>query len=136
MVTMSQEVRVPVEECAHGGIARIGQTVVSGRLRWYRSTSCSDCGNVEEDGVGFPPDEVRAPLLKDGGHWEVVAQESGGAAAIKVVKEILGLSKAEAAARLRRFPIVFQGTLTEAEWVKEQLSAALIPASVVEAVEA
>lgn len=135
MVTMSQEVRVPVEECTHGGFARIGQTVVSGHLRWYRSTSCSDCGNVEEDGVGFPPEEIRALLLKDGGHWDVVARESGSAAVVKVVKEVLGLSNAEAAAQLRSFPIVFQGTSTEAGWLKDRLSALLIPASVVKAVD-
>lgn len=131
---MSQEIRVPAEECLHGGIARVGETVVSGRLRWYRSTSCPDCGNVEEDGIGMPPEEVRKLILNEGGHWDVVAQEANGAAAIKVVKGALNLSNVEAVEQLRSFPIVFRGTLTEAEWLREKLSASSIEASIVKAV--
>ncbi|MFC4255441.1 hypothetical protein GRI97_08380 [Altererythrobacter xixiisoli] len=130
---MGQEVRLRDQQCAHGGFAHIGQSVVFGQLRWYRSTFCPQCKPTEEDGDGLPPEEFRRLLLNDGGYWEVRAQAgSRPAVVIRIVKSVLGLSNAEAFAQMRQFPTVFQGTQTEAEWVQGHLAAASISASVLE----
>ena len=78
---MSQEVLTP-QECGHGGTVRLGQTIVSNQLRWYRSMSCPSCGHTEEDGVGVPPKKLRDRLLKEGGRWKLVANGPNKAAPI------------------------------------------------------
>lgn len=128
---MSQEVQVMSEACDHGGVARIGQTIVSARLRWYRSISCPNCGRIEEDGAGFPPEELRVPLLKDGGYWDVLTKSSNRPAVMRALKKSLGLSNEELSEQLRRFPVVFGGTKTEAEWIMTQLRASDIESSVI-----
>src|SRR5215475_6336093 len=66
---VSQEIVVPYEECGHAGTARLGQTIVSNRLRWYRSISCPNCRHIEEDGLGLPPASLR-PAAESGGTVE------------------------------------------------------------------
>lgn len=135
MEVVSQEVQVISEKCDHGGVVRIGQTIVSAQLRWYRSTSCPNCGRVEEDGIGFPPEELRGHLIKGGGYWDVRANSANRSLVMKELKKILGLSNEKLPQQIRRFPIVFRGTKTEAEWVMMQLNASCIESSVIESME-
>jgi hypothetical protein len=132
---MSQQITVPYEECGHGGTARLGQTIVSNELRWYRSISCPNCGHIEEDGIGFPPEDLRDQLLKQGGRWKLVANEANRVAVLKIIRSSLGLSMEEAAATLRHFPTVYTGTKTEAQWLKTQMEASHISSRIVESVE-
>jgi hypothetical protein len=132
---VGQEVQIPCDRCRHGSVVRVGQTVVDGQLRWYRSFSCQHCGNAEEDGVGFPPAELRDLLLESGGRWKLVVGEAKRVAAIKVLRSVLGLATEEsAAATLRRFsafPVVHVGTRTEAKWLKAHMDAAQVASQVV-----
>jgi hypothetical protein len=130
---VSQEMLTP-HECGHGGTARLGQTIVSNQLRWYRSISCPSCGHIEEDGVGVPPKELRDRLLKEGGRWKLVANGPHKAAPIKVVRSALGLS-GEAASAFRLFPVLYIGTKTEAEWLKARMDASNLASQIVESVE-
>lgn len=134
-VGMSQEILVPYEECGHGGMARLGQTIVHNRLRWYRSISCPSCGHVEEDGVGIPPEHLRDQLLKRGGRWKLLVNEADKAAAIRVIRIALSLSLEETAATLRAFPVVYTGTKTEVEWLKGQMDASNITSQTIESIE-
>jgi len=129
---VSQEIVVPYEECGHAGTARLGQTIVSNRLRWYRSISCPNCRHIEEDGLGLPPASLRDQLLKVGGRWNLVANEASRVAAMRVIRSALGLSIEETVAAFRLFPVVYTGTKTEAEWLKAQMEASDIPSQVVE----
>lgn len=131
MVIMSQEFIVPSEECDHGGVVHIGQTVVSGRLRWYKSISCSNCGKVEVDGIGFPPEEVRKIILNSDGYWNVSVEKPNFIKAVKIVKETIGLSNEEVICQVRRYPVIFQGTMTESEWIKNKLATFSINSEIV-----
>src|SRR5215510_13852838 len=107
-----------------GGTARLGQTIVSNRLRWYRSISCPICRHVEEDGLGLPPEPVRDQLLKKGGRWSLVVNEASRVAAMRVIRS---LSLEETVDAFHLFPVVYTGTKTEAEWLKAQMGASDIP---------
>jgi hypothetical protein len=128
---MAQQIRIPYDGCIHGGIAFLGQTIASNELRWYRSFSCPVCGHVEEDGTGFPPPAWRELLLNEGGRWNLVADGTNRAAAIQVMRAALALSMEEAAAALRQFPVLYAGTVTEAEWLKALLEASGLASQIV-----
>ena len=119
---MSQYVQVPCEDCGHHGTASLGQAVVSGRLLWSRSILCPKGCAIEEDGDGFPPEWFRAVLLEDGGLWEVHAAGVDRVALLKAIRDLFGLSMEESLDKGRMFPLLFQGTRTEAEWLREKLS--------------
>jgi len=129
---MSQEIVVPYEECGHAGTARIGQTIVCNRLRWYRSISCLNCTHIEEDGPGLPPGPLRDQLLKEGGRWNLVANAASRVPAMRVIRSALGLSMEETVAAFQLFPVVYTGTKTEAQWLKAQMEASDIPSQMVE----
>lgn len=133
---MSQEILLPCEECGHEGTVRLGQTVVGNQLRWYRSVSCPSCGHIEVDGVGIPPEHMRDQLLQKGGRWNLLVTEANKKArAIRVIRNALGLSMEETAARLRVFPIVYTGTKTEVEWLKGEMEASNVISQIIECVE-
>lgn len=130
---MNQEVEIPCEECAQGGgTARIGQSLVSDELRWYRSILCRDGRHIEEDDIGFPPLRVREELLKWGGRWNLVITGTNKAEALLVIRRALGLSIKETASRLRSFPVVFTGTKTEAAWLKGRMESSNIASQIIE----
>jgi hypothetical protein len=129
---MSKEIVVPYEECGHAGTARLGQTIVSNRLRWYRSISCPNCRHIEEDGLGLPPGPLRDQLLKEGGRWNLVANRASRVAAMRVIRSAWGLSMEETVATFRLFPVVYTGTKTEVEWLKAQMEASDIPLKIIE----
>jgi hypothetical protein len=133
---MGHELHVRCSSCGRGGAGRVGQTVVSNQLRWYRSTSCVNCGHVEEDAIGFPPAPLRDLFLKEGGHWQLTVSEADRVAAIRVVRTALGFLLEEAAAvSLRRFPAVYVGTRTEVEWLKARMDASGVGSQIAESGE-
>ena len=113
--TMSQEIQMPCPSCGKEGVSSLGQSLISRRLRWYRSTSCTKCGNIEEDGEGFPPPEYHKQLLEAGGRWKLIVDLRFKAPFLKVLKSLLGLLLLKAKAI--KFPEVFVGTKTEVEWL-------------------
>ena len=79
----------------------VGQAVIALHLR------CSYCQTaVEMDDSGFPPDEVRNIILSGEGKWEQVIKRShlNKVAAIKILRQALDLSLAEAGRLLKNFP--------------------------------
>ena len=110
--------------CPHCGMkdhAHFGQTVVDDKLRWYRSTSCPVAGNVEEDGLGGGPDILRDELLQIKGLWSIHVKSPAKLLALRVVKQALHLTTAEALTFFLGFPILSVGTRAEAEWLAKTL---------------
>jgi ribosomal protein L7/L12 len=70
-------------------------------------------------------------MLQEGGRWDVVAKDASRVALLKAIRNAFGLSLEEAIEKSHIFPIVYQGTKTEAEWLSAQLREASIDASVV-----
>ena len=132
---MSQYVQVPYKDCGHQGVARLGQTIVSGRLLWSRSILCPDCSAIEEDGDGFPPEWFRAILLKDGGWWYLFDADADRVALLKAMRELFSLSMDETIDKGRALPLIFRGTRTEAEWLQEKLSSLHIASEIRGSVE-
>jgi hypothetical protein len=86
--------------------------------------------------VGLPPAPLRDFLLKEGEQWRLVVNEANRVAAIRVVRKALGLSMEEAAAAaFRRFPVVYTGTRTEAEWLKTQMEASDVASQIAQSAD-
>jgi hypothetical protein len=107
---------IPCPKCGTQDAARIGQSIAGEQLRWYRSTTCSFCGNMEEDGVGFPSGDLRLALLAESAKYAVVAKTTSRSRGLKLLRSVLKLSIAEAMFAMKEFPVVFEGTAIEAEW--------------------
>jgi hypothetical protein len=121
---MGRGTSVPCKRCGREGMARLAQAIVFKQLRWHQATSCTGCGYVEEeDGIGFPPQQLRDRILRDAGRWKLLASGLDRARAIKVVRSVLGLT-GEAASAFRQFPVLYIGTRTEADWLKTHMGAA------------
>lgn len=125
---MRQEIKVSCPGCSKEGVSSFGQSVFSGRLRWYRSTSCPACGQTEEDGEGFAPAKEREQLLELRGSWRLMVDPSLRVRALKVLRGSLGLSLEETGAIV--FPEVFAGTHAEAQWLALEMLAGGIAAEV------
>src|SRR5581483_8993450 len=86
---------------------------------WYASYCCPSCGaQVEEDGRGTPPVEVRQALLHQEGKWGLHLDEPGGQGtlALKFLRQVLGLTVAEVGELRARLPgAVATGTRAEME---------------------
>jgi hypothetical protein len=101
---------------------RVGENVVDTNLRWHASWQ-EDGVPVEEDGIGFPPEQLRQRLIKESGEWEtVVTSVPDKAKAAHALRRSLNLSLAEITERLRAMPgPVFRGTQVEAQWIAGHL---------------
>jgi hypothetical protein len=79
---------------------------------------------------------LRDLFLKEGGRWQLAVGEADRAAAMRVVRKALNLLMEEAAAAtFQRFPTVYAGTRTEAEWLKAQMVASGIASQIAESGE-
>jgi len=108
------------ETCQAPVTAHVGQSSVDGKLRWYYAYHCEKCDStLESDDVGLPPDNVRELMMSESGLWRVVV--SGGAEVkvktLSALRRAFGLDLQQASRLARQFPVVFKGTLPEAEWL-------------------
>ena len=86
-------------ECERAIQISVGQYISNQELVWYRSQNCPYCGNqLEEDGAGIPPEEIRQAILAIEGQYNLIVQETGSRAvvAIKLLRAALDLSLNEA----------------------------------------
>lgn len=86
------------------------------------------------DDTGFPPDEVRSFILRAEGEWHLLIEESqlNKVAAMKILRQALGISLTETQRLLKCFPdSSIKGTQTEMEWLKQLLATKEIQATVV-----
>jgi hypothetical protein len=109
--------------CGQPDHAQFGQSVAGGELRWYRSISCPTSGNLEEDGIGSGPSDLRSELLGAYGTCSVVVEDGGKTRALGTVKRLLELTNEEVAPLLKTYPGVPIGTRAEADWVMGKLGA-------------
>jgi len=118
-----QTASVDCPSCGKSGHAIFGQTVIDGRLRWYRSISCPASGNIEEDGIGGGPPYLRNELLASMGSWSVRLEGVEKTKAVRTVRRLLSLSNDDTATLLRSHPNLLVGTKAEADWLMERLAA-------------
>lgn len=99
-----------------------GQTIIAGKLHWYRKVTENGPETVE-DGLGFPPPEIREELIRKDGEWLLFVGSEAKTLVGKILKEHLKLSLPEVAKILKTIPDkpVFIGTRKEADWVEELL---------------
>lgn len=103
--------------CGSSVEVAVGERVFNGNIVWFRSYQCQACGNqVEEDGRGTPPGEIRESLLEQDGEWSLVLAGSDDPAVLKALRQSLHLSITEAADLRKRLPgALFRGTKAEVE---------------------
>lgn len=102
-----------------------------GKLQWYASLRCLNCGNaVEIDGDGGLPDDLRQLVLIQDGRWRAYLG-GPGVASVEfrlALRRVFDLSLREAIARARGFPgVLAVGTKSEAECLARQIGDALEP---------
>lgn len=114
-------------DCDAPSLWTVGQRATSGRLCWWRSLRCDDCGAaIEADDAGAPPESIRRYLLERDGAWRVrLSPPVERVAAMKALRCLLGLQLAEAAKRVRA-GVASTGTRAEAEWVARALDGAAV----------
>ena len=102
---------------------KIGQTVVDGNLRWYRSGVGKDGIVFEEVGVGMSPEYIRDYLIKKEGEWELIAGDpTNKSMVIRVMRSVMQLKMAEASKLLKDLPgVIYSGTKVEVDWLKAKL---------------
>lgn len=91
-------------------------------LRWYRSISCPVAGNMEEDGVGGGPFELRNELLTSKGVWSVRVEGPEKATSVSIAKRLFSLSNDDAAQLLQSYPTLPIGTKAEGDWLVQKLA--------------
>ena len=134
-LTLMPQIESYCSSCHQQIKMEVGQAAIALHLRWYVAYTCSYCQTaVEMDDTGFPPDEVRNIILSGEGKWELVIKRSHlkKVVAIKILRQALNLSLAEAGRLLENFPnSLISGTKTEMEWLKQLLATEKIEALVV-----
>jgi len=120
--TIMASIRVTCSNCGQFINMHVGQHVVHNRLVWNGGYHCTHCNNeVEIDGFGHPPDEVRRAILGEEGMWELAMYEPHERVtkAVKVLRQALDLSLQESAGLRDRIPgVVTTGTYVEMEFLK------------------
>lgn len=115
------------QRCGSPVELNVGQAISSGKLVWNTSYVCSHCGwQIEGDETGVPPEKFRKAILEAEGEWSLAIQETGKSAtlAIKILREIMGLSLSEAMRLKKMIPgTVVTGTRTEIERLRRILAA-------------
>ena len=119
------EIQYQCAECNKEIKARVNQTIVNSKLKWYLSSICNDCNSaVEMDDFGFPPPEIRQKILEEEGEWELKANSAelkNKVKIIKVLRKALNLSIKDASTFLKNLPNIINGTKVEMQWLKELL---------------
>lgn len=119
----NEPLSIPCPTCGERGHAVFGQSSATGKLRWYKSLRCPSVGDVEEDGVGVGPVDLRDQLLVAHGTWIVRASTNDKAKAISATKRLQDTSLADAVNLLKSFPILLIGTAAEADVLVKSLAA-------------
>lgn len=128
------EIQYQCAECNKENKAKVDQSVVNSKLRWYLSCICNNCNSaVEMDDFGFPPAEIREKILKEEGEWELKAnstESKNKAKIIKILRKSLNLSIKDASKLLKNFPNIISGTKVEMQWLRELLLSEDIQSSI------
>jgi hypothetical protein len=88
----------------------------------------------EADGQGFPPEDLRAAIIAQGGLWHVQLEEAQSKALVaKVLRRTLTLSPMEALPLVSSGgEVIWRGTRVEIEWLVSLLADAGVGAHGVE----
>ena len=119
--------------CRRESVAGVGQHA-GASLRWWLAFRCSACGSMlEADGDEDAPEDVRQAILAEQGLWalHVEAEGSEKVRAVVALRQVLGLSMAEAGAFKGSLPgRVATGTKAEMEYRRHLLAARGVKAKV------
>jgi len=111
--------------CETTSLAEIGQSFISGKLRWYLSFKCPCCGKATQvDGMDDIPIEIRNAILQQEGKWGLIIEDVNKTPSLlAILRKELNLSLNEIAQLRKLIPgIVLTGTKIEMERLKEILS--------------
>jgi hypothetical protein len=105
-------------KCGNCLTCEAGESLYTGKLKWYLSCSCSKCGSVSEaDGLGLPPEDVRTAIINESGLWRLeLIQKKTHVIAAKVLTNAFDIPRTVALASLGPEGI-WKGTKTEVEWL-------------------
>lgn len=99
----------------------VGQTLRKGMLIWHRASVCPSCGSqIEEDGRGDAPDDVRLAILHEDGEWTLIIESEVdlAVAGLKALRQAMDIPLGEVR---RRWDCIRNGTMTgtraEMEWL-------------------
>lgn len=113
--------------CGTANALHLGQSSRHGKLRWYETVNCEQCGlHSEADGTGVPPEEIRKRIIEVTGLWRVnVVEVKSSASLVRVMRDALGLEMKDAARIAKGLPgIVYSGTRGEGDWLVELIEKA------------
>ena len=122
-------VEQPCSRCGRDNAEEIGQSVIDGQLRSYRSGRCLACGPFEEDDVGMPPEAWRQLLMAANGCHELHIEPRYRVGAARLLRAALGLTLQQVATILAGLPVVYRGTRAEVEWLHGLAERMAVPAS-------
>ena len=108
-----------------GGILKVffGDRCIGGKLVWYESHRCDECGSaMEVDGEDELPDELRSIVLNQHGEWCLIVLEGKKSSIGKVLRSAKALDMKEVSQLLASFPgVLFSGTRAEMDVIKYHL---------------
>ena len=103
----------------------VQQTIVQGRLRWYRRFLDHGHEVAVEDGVEFPPEDLRRRIMERDGVWELVVPTASAATVAHQLGQLPEVDARQILANMRRQPgVPYIGTETEVEWLQLALAKA------------
>lgn len=127
-----------VRRCTHcGGISQVtfGEQIKGSSLEYWIAIYCTGCGSqVESNGTGSLPDDLREVELKRNGAWIVSSPRPQGPKQWAALRSELDLDLAGLAALKSTLPgRIFRGTFAEARRLRTALLAKTVNAVVEEA---
>lgn len=125
--TYPTAIKLPCPSCERPEALSIGQVNFRGKLRWFESANCDQCGlGSEADGIGLPPSKIRELLIESDGEWCVILKNvKSSANVLKVLKAAFSIDMKSAIALLRaENNVLFRGTKSESLWLVELLETA------------
>ncbi|WP_333387580.1 hypothetical protein [Microcoleus sp. B4-D4] len=112
----------------------VGQSVFDKKLVWHLSYSCPYCSEaIELDNTDAMPNEMRKEILAKEGTWNLIVleKEQRATVVIKILREAMSLSLAEAMKLKKKMPgSVFIGTKSETDRLKQLLAAEALKAEI------
>lgn len=113
-------------DCGWNVSIAIGQFVAGAKLMWHQSMRCSNCGMaLEADDYGLPPNEIRDEIIETTGRWglQIDVEGSKRLQACKILHCDLNTTMEEVVPMKNRMPgVVYTGTKTEMEWLRDRLA--------------
>ncbi|WP_417386178.1 hypothetical protein [Gimesia sp.] len=108
--------------CSNCGGTEIGnyyQHLIKGDLLWSGHANCKSCGsNIEFDGVGDLPDELKPAILAEEGEWQLVLDDQNDIVpALHVLRQRKQVSLKDARAVLNDL----KDTKTTLTWIQDGL---------------